>query len=186
MIISNITWPCNILCRIKAPASSASLPVSWTLLVLSVRLSIYAKLLTNCYVLPPGSSSLLILLFYNTVFFNKQYMHLTFCGVHIRKIFSMTSINHILNWSHTSFLNQKLFNQCWKLTNLWYNFSCSKSFYQHPGEDSLKWYPWFWLQLSFARSSLDAPDCSLEVVNRREVDRVTLFTQPILGQYPHG
>lgn len=185
MIISNITWPCNILCRIKAPASSASLPVSWTLLVLSVRLSI-------CQITYKPLCFTFWLIFFADItvlqhcFFNKQYMHLTFCGVHIRKIFSMTSINHILNWSHTSFLNQKLFNQCWKLTNLWYNFSCSKSFYQHPGEDSLKWYPWFWLQLSFARSSLDAPDCSLEVVNRREVDRVTLFAQPILGQYPHG
>ena len=48
------------------------------------------KLVVNHYILPSGSSSLLILLFYNTIFIIKQYRYLTLCGVHIRKIFSMT------------------------------------------------------------------------------------------------
>ena len=116
------------------------------------------KLVTNHYVLPSGSSSLLILLLYNTIFQLNSIGIWHFVEFIFGKYLAWLKLMTLLiGHTHLSLIN-KLFNQCWKLVNLWYNFSCSKSFYQHPGEDSLKWYPWFWLQLQFSILVLDAPD----------------------------
>jgi hypothetical protein len=173
VIISNITCPCNVLHRIKAPASSASLPVSWTLLVLLVRNSVFlSRKISEQYFQPWLFSkanrrwSSWLIFFADIAVLQHFVLISSICIWHfVEFIFGkylawLKLIIFLIGHTHLSLIN-KLFHQCWKLTNLWYNFFCSKSFYQHPGEDSLKWYPWFWLQLSFA--------CSLEVVNRKRL-----------------